>query len=43
MVHEIFIVEDQKKLINDLTPEFKNNNDIILKHMPSRKFKHSSS
>lgn len=38
MVHEIFIVEDKEELINNLKPEFKANEEIILKHIKSRKF-----
>ena len=38
MRREVFIVEDKEELINDLRPEFKDHNDIILKAMPSRYF-----
>ncbi len=36
MVHEIFIVEDKEDLINELKPEFKSHQDILLKTMQSQ-------
>lgn len=42
MIHEIFIVEDKEELINNLKPEFKNHQDIILKSMPSRHIRRAS-
>ena len=39
MVQEIFIVEDEEELINDLKPLFKTNKDMVLKSMPSRYIK----
>lgn len=37
MVHEIFIVEDNEELINNLKLEFKGNKDIFLKHIIPRR------
>ena len=39
MVHEIFIVEDEINLVNELVPIFKDSKDIILKSISSRFFK----
>lgn len=36
MVHEIFIVEDTEDLINELKPEFKSQQDILLKSMKAQ-------